>query len=126
MSEDEKIRLLLVDDEVRVRQGLRMRLEVEPDLMVVGEAGDGRSAAAAAATLHPDVVVMDLVMPQMDGLMSAAQVSEALPGVKIVILTIHDDRAMRERVGATGLPLVTKEADVSLLLSEIRRIAGDG
>ena len=99
------IRVLLVDDQPTVRQGLRMRLALEPDVSVVGEADDGEAALKLATDLRPDVVVMDLVMPGMDGLAATAALHGLAPGSAVVVLSLYDDAAMRQRAldaGAVG------------------------
>ena len=73
------ITVLLVDDQPTVRHGLRMRLELEPDIIVVGEAGDGAAALDMTTALHPDVVVMDVEMPEMDGITACAALRRLAP-----------------------------------------------
>ena len=118
------IRLLLVDDQPAVLQGLRMRLELERDFMVAGEAGDGQSAVGLAITQSPDVVVLDLDMPGMGGLATAVALRSLAPSAAVVILSIHDEIAARDRalaVGATAF--VEKTGEIELLLEAIRRAA---
>jgi DNA-binding NarL/FixJ family response regulator len=81
------VRLLVVDDHPVVRQGLRTFLETRPDFEVVGEAGDGEAAVAEAARLRPDVILMDLVMPGVDGLEAIGRIRAADPGARILVLT---------------------------------------
>jgi DNA-binding NarL/FixJ family response regulator len=83
----DKIRLLIVDDHAVVRKGLAMVLRLEPDLEVVGEAGDGQAGLAAAKSLNPDIVLVDLVMPEMDGQEMALALRKARPEIKILMLT---------------------------------------
>jgi DNA-binding NarL/FixJ family response regulator len=119
------INVLLVDDDVLVRQGLRMRLELEPDLVISGEAGDGRQALALVQSLHPKVVIIDLRMPGMDGIMATERLQEIAPEVAVVVLSNNDDRETRERARAAGAAaFVGKLAPAEHLLSEIRRVAG--
>ncbi|MDF1512376.1 MAG: response regulator transcription factor, partial [Anaerolineae bacterium] len=80
------IKLLLVDDQMTVREGLKMRFALEPDLIVVGEAGNGVEAVRLAQTLAPDVVVMDVEMPQMDGVTATQRLHETIPEVAVVML----------------------------------------
>ena len=87
----EQIRLLLVDDEPAVRRGLRMRLELEADVEVVGEAGDGRAAVEAARDLSPNVVLMDVDMPVLDGIAATSELQSVSPGSRVVVISIHDD-----------------------------------
>ena len=86
-----KIRVLLADDHTLIRAGLRMVVEAQPDLTVVGEASDGREAVAMAGTLKPDVVVMDIGMPNLNGIEAAGQIRGSLPDTQIVMLSMHSD-----------------------------------
>jgi DNA-binding NarL/FixJ family response regulator len=118
------IRILLVDDQPAVRDGLRMRLELEPDLTIVGEARDGLEAVALAQALVPDVVVMDVEMPGLDGIGATKQLREKTPSMAIVMLSIHSDATTRARAREAGaLAFVEKRAAIDVLLAEIRRAA---
>jgi DNA-binding NarL/FixJ family response regulator len=118
------IKLLLVDDLACVRQGLRMRLGLEPDLQVVGEAGDGAEALALASSLRPDVVVMDVEMPGMDGLAATAALQKSAPRCAVVTLSLHDDIATRLRAHLAGSrAFVAKHQPVDQLLAAIRSAA---
>ena len=102
------VRVLLVDDEAMIRTGLRMVLEAESDIEVVGEAADGAQAVTAAATLRPDVVLMDVRMPRLDGLAATQQILAADSAVKVVVLTtFNEDSYVRDalRLGASGFLL---------------------
>src|SRR3712207_1394256 len=97
------IRLLLVDDEPRGRAGLRVCLGLEPDIRVVGETGDGVEAMSLARALRPDVVLMDVDLPGLDGLTAAARLrAEGGCDGSVVILSLHDDSANRERASRAG------------------------
>ena len=85
------IRVLLADDHTLIRAGLRMVVDAEPDLTVVGEANDGREAVALAGKLKPDVVVMDIGMPSLNGIEAARQIRAALPDTQVVMLSMHSD-----------------------------------
>jgi DNA-binding NarL/FixJ family response regulator len=87
------ITVLIEEDHTMVREGLRAMLKLEPDLDVVGEARDGREAVAMAMKLRPDVVLMDIAMPELNGLEATRQLVKALPGTRIIILTAHCDDA---------------------------------
>jgi DNA-binding NarL/FixJ family response regulator len=120
------IRVVLADDQVLLRAGLRVLLDAEDDLEVVGEAEDGNEAIDAVRRLHPDVVVMDIRMPDLDGLAATRQIvaDPDLGGVHIVVLTTFDlDEYVFEaiRAGATGFLL--KDAEPSELLRAIRLAA---
>jgi len=120
----ETIRLLIADDHLIVRQGLRLILETEDGFELVGEATDGAEAVKLAGELHPDVVLMDLRMPGMDGLTAIEQLSEKQPEIAIVILTTfnEDDLMVRGlRAGAKGFLL--KDTDRETLFDSIRAAA---
>ncbi len=87
MSGESKIKVLIVDDHLVVRQGLCTFLELQEDVEVVGEAGDGQVAVEMVHQLKPDVVLMDLVMPRLDGIIATQQVKSLAPGVKVIALT---------------------------------------
>jgi DNA-binding NarL/FixJ family response regulator len=118
------IRVFLVDDERLVRHGLRMRLSMERDLTVVGEAADGVSAMSALVETSPDVVVMDVELPEMDGIATAAALQAAAPQIAIVMLSLHDDPRTRARAAANGAAgFVSKQANDQSLIDAIRAAA---
>jgi DNA-binding NarL/FixJ family response regulator len=118
------ITLLVVDDQPSVRRGLRMRLALEPDLKTLGEASNGLEALAAVRSLKPDVVVMDVDMPHMDGIAATATLAEVAPCTAVVILSIHDDEATRQRARAAGAAaFVAKQAGDLALLEAIHTAA---
>ena len=121
---DDTIRVLIVDDQALVRAGFRMILEIEPDLRVVGEAADGEQAVSQVAALHPDVVLMDVRMPGLDGIAATRQlVAEGPKGTRVVMLTTFDmDAYVYEalRVGASGFLL--KDVQPELLVAGIRAV----
>jgi DNA-binding NarL/FixJ family response regulator len=121
------IRVLLADDQVLVRGGLRSLLDAEDDIEVVGEAGDGADALRLATELHPDVVLMDIRMPGVDGLEATRAISAdpSLAGVRIVILTTFDlDEYVFEgiKVGASGF--LVKDTEPVDLIRAVRTVAG--
>jgi DNA-binding NarL/FixJ family response regulator len=121
----ERIKLLLVDDEAAVRRGLRMRLSIEPDIEVVGEAGDGAAAIEMVAALHPSVVLMDVEMPVMDGIAATGEITGN--GTAVVMLSMHDDAATIARAMAAGAAaFVAKQSMDDSLLTAIRAAAGKG
>ena len=118
------IRLLLVDDEPSVRSGLRMWFSLQPDIAVVGEAGDGTEALELAQLLCPDVVVMDVSMPGADGLASTARLRADRPESAVVVLTLHDNGEARTRARDAGAAaLVGKHETADALLAAIRAAA---
>src|SRR5579863_7827093 len=117
------IRVLLVDDQSLLRMGFRLILEAEPDMQVVGEAGDGATGVSMASSLHPDVVLMDVRMPGMDGIQATAAIT-ASRSSKVLILTTYDlDQYVFAglKVGASGFLL--KDAPPEELTSAIRTVA---
>ncbi len=101
----ERIRVLLVDDHAMFREGVRSLLDGEPDLEVVGEVEDGRQAVQTALTLAPDVVLMDITMPQLDGIEATRQIRGHNDAIKVLILTMHDNDDVffrPNRAGASG------------------------
>ena len=124
---DTRLRILLADDHVTVRQGLKMLIESQGDMTVVSEASDGTAAVEQARTLRPDVVVMDISMPGMNGLVATRTLKQIQPDSVIVILTRHgDDAYLQEllRAGADGY--VLKQSAASELLQAIRATAARG
>ncbi len=118
------IRVLLADDQSLVRMGFRMILEAETDIAVVGEAGDGAAAVSMTAALRPDVVLMDVRMPGVDGIDATAAITAAGGPAKVLILTTYDlDRYVYAglRAGASGFLL--KDAPPADLLAAIRTVA---
>jgi DNA-binding NarL/FixJ family response regulator len=118
------VKILLVDDQPSVRQGLRMLLALDPDMTIVGEAGDGATALELAASLQPDVVVMDVVMPGMDGLTAAERLHTLTPGIAIVILSLHDDPDVRARATAAGAAAYVGKGEAAGILAAAIRAAG--
>jgi DNA-binding NarL/FixJ family response regulator len=118
------VRLLLVDAQPAVRKGLRMRLTLEPDLEVVGEAGGADEAISLVKALGPDVVLMDVEMPDADGIAATETMRAVAPGSAVVIFTLLDDTATRARARAAGAAaFVAKHQTEETLLAAIRRAA---
>ena len=121
-----KIRILVADDHAIVRMGLVALLATEQDIEVVGEAEDGREAVKQTVVARPDVVIMDIMMPAMDGIAATAEIVKRAPGVKILILTTSsssDDYSRALAAGAHGI--VVKRAANMELLSAIRKVASE-
>jgi two-component system response regulator NreC len=124
MNTSKRIRILLADDHAVLRAGLRALLAAQGDLEVVGEASEGAEAIRLCQALRPDVVVMDIGMPGVSGIDATARIKRDLPGTKVLILSMHDDRGyLRQvlRVGASGY--VLKKAADTELLAAIRAAA---
>ncbi len=121
------IRILLVDDRPAVRRGLRMMLALEPDLAVVGEAGDGQAARSLAAALRPDVVVADVALARGDGLDLVADLCRGGGCGSTVVLSMRDGRADRARALAAGAAaFVTKCAGAGAVVEAIRSVVAGG
>lgn len=122
-----KIRLLIVDDHFVVRVGLRTLLEGEADMAVVGEAGNGVEAVASAQQLQPDVVVMDISMPEMDGLEATRRIRAVCPNTHILILTVHaQERYLFPVLKAGASGYVLKSTVDTELVDAIRAVAQGG
>jgi DNA-binding NarL/FixJ family response regulator len=118
------IRLLLVDDQECIRRGLKMRLALEPDVQVVDEADDGAEGVFLAQQLRPDVVLMDVELPGIDGLTATAAIAALKPPPAVVLLTIHDDAATRARAQEAGaVAFVCKHDGCDAVLAAIRQAA---
>jgi len=118
------IRLMLVDDHEVVRTGLRSFLEAQGGLLVVAEAGSGEEALAVIEEAHPDVVVMDITMPGMDGLEATRQLKKCCPECQILALTVHEDKQyFIEMLAAGATGYLTKIAAAQELVSAIRAVA---
>jgi two-component system, NarL family, response regulator NreC len=123
-----RIRVLLADDHAVVRQGFKMILSAQPDLEIVGEAGNGREAVELAEQLRPDIVVMDVAMPELNGIEATRRLAASVPHARVVALSMHKDSVyVREilRAGARGYLL--KDSVAADLVSAIRAVAsGEG
>jgi DNA-binding NarL/FixJ family response regulator len=122
-----RVRVLLADDHAIVRQGLKLLIDSQPDMAVVGESADGNGVLEQAAALKPDIIVMDISMPGMNGLAATRTLKRAQPDVTIVALTRHDDDTYLNellRAGASGY--VLKQSAPVQLLRAIRAVAAGG
>jgi DNA-binding NarL/FixJ family response regulator len=118
-----KIAVLLVDDHAVVRQGLRALLEAEGDMVVVGEADDGRAAVVLAKKTLPDVVVMDVAMPGMNGLEATRQIVRNVPTAKVLVLTSYgDEDYVTQLLAAGAIGYLVKQTAASDLLKAIREV----
>jgi len=122
------IRVLLADDHAMVRKGFRLILEAQPDMEIAGEAGNGREAVELAEKLHPDVVVMDVAMPELNGIEATRRLASSSPHTRVLALSMHKDSVyVREilRAGARGYLL--KDSIDTDLINAVRAVAkGDG
>jgi CheY-like chemotaxis protein len=118
--------VLLVDDHVVVRKGLRDLLEEQPGIEVVGEAGDGQEAVELACALLPDVILMDINMPHVNGIIATRRIKGALPAVQIIGLSMHDDAALANLMRAAGAAVyLRKDAACDELIRAIIQLAAD-
>ena len=118
------IKLLLVDDHDIVRTGLKSFLETQPGLEVIGEASNGIEAMEKSAELCPDVVLMDITMPEMDGLATTRQMAQSCPNSRVLALTVHEDKHyFFEMLAAGAQGYVTKQAAAEELVAAIRAVA---
>lgn len=118
------IRILIADDHAIVRKGLRALLAREPDIEIAGEAGDGQAAVEQAAALRPDIVLMDLEMPVLDGIGAIRQIAAAQPDVRILVLTSFstDDRVF-PAIKAGALGYLLKDSEPETLIQAIHQVA---
>jgi NarL family two-component system response regulator LiaR len=117
------IRILLVDDHAIVRKGLRALLTEVADIEVVGEAGDGRQAVNQAAALQPDVILMDIVMPNMDGIEATQQITQQWPEARVLALTsFAADNKLFPAIKAGALGYLLKDSDPEALIQAIRQV----
>jgi DNA-binding NarL/FixJ family response regulator len=118
-----RLRVLIVDDHALFRRGLQMVLAQEPDIEVVGEAPDGAEAVEKAKTLKPDIVLMDVRMPKRSGIEATGDIRDALPGVKILMLTISDEEAdLYESIKAGASGYLLKEISIEEVADAIRSV----
>jgi len=118
-----KIRVLLADDHTIVMQGLRALLDSQEDIEVVGEAEDGRQAFEKTKELIPDIVVIDITMPNLNGIEATRQIKKLSPEIKVLVLTVHDNEEYIHQIlqaGASGYLL--KESAVTDLVSAINAV----
>ena len=114
------IRVLLVDDHQLVREGLKRMLELDEDIEVVGEAANGEDAITQAELLSPDVILMDIKMPGMDGIAATRQLKQKMPDVKVIMLTLYDSEYVTQAIEAGASGYILKDAKQEQLIQAIR------
>ena len=118
------IRLLIADDHALVRSGLRSMLQREPGIEIVGEARNGREAVELCRSLGPDLVLMDMRMPEMDGLEATRTIKHESPGIEVLMVTMHESRDyMLEALKAGAAGYVLKDAARDELVDAVQRVA---
>jgi two-component system, NarL family, invasion response regulator UvrY len=119
------IRVLLVDDQQHVLDSMKINLEMEGDMLVVGQADDGESGVALAHQVYPDVIVMDVMLPDISGIEATARLSAGAGPVCVVMLSMYDDKVTRSRAMAAGAAdFVGKYEPVENVVEAIRRVSG--
>jgi DNA-binding NarL/FixJ family response regulator len=123
-----RISILIAEDHATVRGGVRALLESEPELEVVGEAANGEDAVTLAKQLQPDVVLMDIGMPELDGARATRRVKSSLPKTKVLVLTRHDEDGYMKRLLAEGADgFVLKQSAPNVLINAVKQVAaGNG
>ncbi len=122
-----KLRLFLAEDQTILRHSLKSLLENEPDLEVVGDAGDGEEAVRQVRSLRPDIVVMDVSMPRMDGVEATLAIKQACPDVKVLALTVHETKThIRQILKAGASGYIVKRSAAEELIQAVRSVAAKG
>jgi len=123
----EKIQILLAEDHQTVREGIKMIINAEDDMTVIGEAGDGREVINLAQKLNPQVILMDISMPELNGLVATAKLKRILPQIKILTLTRHTDNAYLQELLQAGVNgYLLKQSASTELLRAIRLVNSGG
>jgi DNA-binding NarL/FixJ family response regulator len=118
------IKVLLVDDQTLIRQGIGLLLEIEPDIQVIGQAANGREALQQVEALHPDIVLMDVRIPEMDGVAATRTLSVQHPEVKVIILTtFEDDETVFEGLKAGARGYLLKDISSEEMAQAVRKVA---
>ncbi|HEU5012572.1 MAG TPA: response regulator transcription factor [Roseiflexaceae bacterium] len=121
------VRIFLADDHAVVREGLKTLINAQPDMEVVGEAADGHSAVHATGTCQPDIVIMDISMPRLNGIQATAELKRTSPHVKVLALSVHEDTSyLQELMHAGASGYVLKRAAADALIQAVRTVAAGG
>ena len=122
-----KLQIFLADDHVVVREGLKALINAQTDMIVIGEASDGQTAWQQAQACQPDVVIMDITMPGLNGVQATAQLKHACPAIKVLALSVHDDTSyLRQLLAAGACGYILKHAAAEDLIQAIRMVAAGG
>jgi DNA-binding NarL/FixJ family response regulator len=116
------LRIVLADDHALVRAALRALIDQQPDMLVVGEAGDGEAAVEIATALRPDIVVMDLSMPKLGGVAATERIVATVPGVRVLALGLEGNRGVQAAIGAGAAHGITKSAGATDFINALRRV----
>lgn len=122
MENNSKIRVMLVDDHQVVREGLRRIVQLDEGIEVVGEARNGEEAVTKAVSLIPDVIVMDLKMPGMDGITATREIKQRLPDVNVLILTLYAEDFIKQAIEAGASGYLLKDSDTEQITSAIHQV----
>ena len=122
----DEIKMMIVDDHDMVRKGLKAYLLTEPDFQIVGEGANGKEAVSLANELHPDVILMDLIMPEMTGIEATKEIMATLPNTKIIIITsFYDDEQVFPAIEAGAFSYLLKTASADEIIATIRKAIQD-
>jgi len=122
MTKSSTIKVLIVDDHYVVREGLRRIVQLDDEIEVVGEARNGEEAIAKATSLVPDVIIMDLKMPEMDGITATREIKQRLPDVNVLILTLYAEDFIRQAVEAGVSGYLLKDSDCDQIIKAIHQV----
>ncbi len=122
-----QLKIFLADDHAVVREGLKALINAQPDMIVIGEAGDGQTAWQQARECQPDIVIMDITMPALNGVQATAQLKRACPTIKVLALSVHEDTSyLRQLLAAGAAGYILKHAAADDLIQAIRLVATGG
>lgn len=122
MTKSSTIKVLMVDDHQVVREGLRRIIDLDKEMEVVGEASNGEEAITKAGALAPDVIVMDLKMPKMDGLDATREIKERFPGIHILVLTLYAEDFLKQAMEAGVSGYLLKDGDCDQIIKAVRQV----